>query len=115
MNRYLLTLGTSLALAFAIAPARADVIDGEWCTVDGRHHIIIQGPTILTPGGVRSEGSYTRHTFSYVVPAAETPAGETVFMTLVNEETVHARTGPDMASASQSPTVVWQRCRRPVS
>ncbi|MBI3707946.1 MAG: hypothetical protein HY246_09750 [Proteobacteria bacterium] len=30
--------------------ASADVIDGEWCTVDGRQHIEIKGPSIITPG-----------------------------------------------------------------
>lgn len=94
--------------------ARADQIDGEWCTVDGRQYISIQGPSIITPGGKRTEGNYSRHAFSYVVPEAEAGSGQTVRMTLVNEQTVHSQTGEAAASAP-TPMLVWQRCRRPTS
>jgi hypothetical protein len=33
---------------------------------------------IVTPGGKQMRGEYTRHSFSYVVPAGEPGAGETV-------------------------------------
>src|SRR5262245_16090896 len=51
------------------AEARADAIDGEWCL--GPAHFAIDGPNILTPGGNRIQGNYSRHGFLYVVPANE--------------------------------------------
>jgi hypothetical protein len=76
---------------FCAGGARADVIDGEWCaTTDGRH-FSIKGPEIVTPSGTRLEGSYTRHSFHYVVPPAEPDAGQIVSMILVDEETVNLR------------------------
>jgi hypothetical protein len=89
-------------LVFADA-ARADAIDGDWCHADGRR-FSIRGPQIVTPGGLRMEGNYSRHWFSYKVPTAEPAAGSTVNMTLVNENTVHLRV--EAASADE----VWIRC-----
>ena len=63
------------------APARADVIDGDWCNAAGRQ-MTIRGPEITTPGGKQARGDYTRHSFSYVVPAGEAGAGETVSIIL---------------------------------
>ena len=42
----------------------------------------IRGPDIVTPGGHNIRGDYSRHSFSYVVPAGESGAGETVSMIL---------------------------------
>jgi hypothetical protein len=106
--------GSLVAAGILGGPARADEIDGEWCTVDGKQHMLIQGPGITTPAGKRTEGNYTRHAFSYVVPEAEPGTGATVRMVLVNEQTVHSQTA-DAAASAQPPILVWQRCRRPVS
>ena len=89
--------------------AAADTIDGHWCAADGRY-LSIQGPQIVTPGGAKMDGDYTRHGFSYVVPAREPGAGETVSMTLVNEQTVHVALG----AAGGAPQV-WRRCAPPTS
>ena len=67
-------------------PARADAIDGQWCL--GSSHFAIDGPSILTPGGNRIQGNYSRHGFFYVVPANEPGAGGEIDMVLLNEETV---------------------------
>ena len=84
--------------------AYADAIDGEWCL--GTSHFAIHGPSILTPGGSRIQGSYSRHGFAYVVPASEPGAGDEVNMTLLNEETVQlSRKGQ-----SSSPEI-WRRCK----
>ena len=72
--------------------ALADAIDGHWCHSDGRR-LSIRGPEIVTPGGKVMEGNYSRHGFSYVVPTPEPGAGETAFMTLLNENTVQTRRG----------------------
>ena len=97
------------ALLLSAEPTLADVIDGNWCHADGRH-FSIRGSEIVTPGGLRMEGNYSRHWYSYVVPAVESGAGQTVFMTLVNENTVNLRLGQ-----SSSPEEVWVRCAPSIS
>jgi hypothetical protein len=101
-------LGFALGLAVlaaALAPgvARADAIDGHWCAADGRV-MTIEGPAILTPGGHKVTGDYSRHAFSYVVPGGESQAGTTILMVLLNEETVELDPG-DGAERE-----IWHRC-----
>ena len=89
----------------ATRPACADVIDGNWCSSDGRH-FSIQGPSIVTPGGAKTEGNYSRHAFSYITPPNEAAAGEPIFMVLLTETTVRLRVGADPTA----PTQIWRRC-----
>jgi hypothetical protein len=98
-----------LVLALLAHPARADVIDGDWCSSDGKH-FSIAGPEIVTPGGTRMKGDYTRHSFVYVIPEKEANAGQTVLMILLNEETVALRRGADRAAAAQAKEQIWRRC-----
>jgi len=104
---------TSLAAVAAsillTGPALADAIDGNWCHRDGRR-FSIQGSDIVTPGGKRMQGNYTRHYYSYVPPAPERGAGATVAMTLVNENMVHIRYG----ESSDAPEV-WLRCSQGIT
>ena len=100
--------GSAMLLASA-APAWADAIDGDWCRDDGKR-MSIHGPAIVTPGGKSTSGDYTRHFFSYVVPADEAGAGDTVAITLLSEYLAHSRQGGDTA-----PVQVWNRCRPDVS
>jgi hypothetical protein len=93
--------------------ALADVIDGDWCYPDGRR-FSIRGPDILTPGAEHVRGIYARHSFSYVIPPAERPAGGTIHMILVNENTIHLRTGSDPTDDGRMPEV-WHRCIPAVS
>jgi hypothetical protein len=102
-------LAAAAACSLASFPVLADVIDGEWCSPDGRH-LTIKGPELVTPTGKRISGDYGRHSFLYVVPPADPGSGETVAMRLVNEETVHLRQGRDAAAAAQAPVQVWKRC-----
>jgi hypothetical protein len=95
------------AIMLRPATAHADAIDGHWCHQDGRR-LEIAGPMIVTPGGSRIEGTYSRHYFSYVAPATDTPPGVNVDMALVNEWTVQAR-------AAGSEAEIWHRCAPPVS
>ena len=83
-------------------PARADRIDGEWC--DGARHFVINGPSIVTPGGNRIEGSYGRHDFSYTIPASEPGAGGKVEMRLINDDNANVVYGAE-------PAKVWRRCK----
>jgi hypothetical protein len=103
-----LAIATVLSLAAwgtLYAPAaRADVIDGDWCSGDGRH-LAIRGSKILTPGGNQITGDYTRHSFNYVIPPNEKDAGQTVAMLLLNEETVRITPRPGAQPE------VWLRCK----
>jgi len=89
----------------SVATARADVIDGNWCNGEGRH-FTINGSTIVTTEGTKIEGTYSRHAFSYTIPAPEPSAGVQVFMVLVNEMTVRLRLGSD----ANAPVETWKRC-----
>ncbi len=91
------------AVAMQAGPARADAIDGNWCSPDGKH-ISIDGPRIVTPGGTKMKGDYDRHGFRYVVPSREKPAGARVEMRQINEDTVHVTIG-------KGPTKIWRRCK----
>jgi hypothetical protein len=93
----------------AAPAARADAIDGNWCYTDGRR-MAINGPEIVTPAGTRTIGNYSRHYFSYKIPASDPQAGQSVFMALQNENTVNITSGADAASAAQAPVEVWHRC-----
>lgn len=91
-----------------IDAALADAIDGDWCRVDGKR-MTIRGPAIVTPGGKQTSGDYTRHAFSYVIPADEAGAGAKVSIQLLSEYLAHARQGIDPA------VVEWRRCQPGVS
>jgi hypothetical protein len=97
----LFALGAAVLLL--ATPAHADVIDGDWCL--GIKTISIHGPEIVTPGGHRAQGDYTRHSFSYTVPAGEPGTGETVEMVLRGEYLMHARQG-----GANAPLQEWRRC-----
>ena len=93
------------ALAFGCAsPAWADSIDGNWCNGKGRQ-MSIQGPSIVTPGGTRMQGQYSRHAFAYTVPERESPAGAAVSMTLVGETVIRLRVGDGEPET-------WNRCEQ---
>lgn len=98
------------SLAMLAGPAFADSIDGNWCHNDGRR-FTIRGPEIVTPGGKRMEGHYSRHGFSYLVPSPETGEGQTIVMSLANENTVYLRYGEATAGAQET----WLRCQPSVS
>jgi hypothetical protein len=94
----------ALAISINCSSARADAIDGEWCL--GTSHFAIDGPNILTPGGNRTQGNYSRHGFVYVVPANEPGAGSEINMILLNEENVQLTRAGQTSSAE-----IWRRCK----
>ena len=111
-NLWLRTALFSLAAAATVSlspEARADAIDGNWCYTDGRR-MAINGPEIVTPAGTRTMGNYSRHYFSYKIPASDPMAGQSVYMALQNENTVNIATGADATAAAQAPVEVWHRC-----
>jgi hypothetical protein len=111
------SLSTALGLTVLLSAgaAWADAIDGEWCAANDARHMSIKGPEIVTPGGTRMQGNYTRHSFLYVVPPAEPGAGQTVAMLLVNEQTVNLRQAASAADAAQAPVQIWHRCAPTIS
>ena len=109
---FLLTLaGVSLTVLLPTGVARADAIDGNWCHAEAGR-MSIRGPDIVTPGGSRMQGNYGRHSFSYVVPAAEPGGAATLFMILIDDDTVHLTNGANTTTATPQ---IWHRCAASVS
>ncbi|PSC02930.1 hypothetical protein SLNSH_21310 [Alsobacter soli] len=90
----------------AASPCMADAIDGTWCNEKTGKTFEIHGPSIVTPGGARLEGAYTRHSFRYTVPEAEAPAGAAVAMRLLSENVVQVQAGETSAPE------LWRRCEQ---
>ncbi len=109
MHKELLaTAGTIVVLVGLASSARADAIDGDWCQANGKR-MTIRGPEIVTPGGQKINGNYSRHYFSYVIPSGEAGAGAPVDIQLLGEYLAHERQGTD-------PTVhEWRRCTPGIS
>lgn len=95
-------------VALAPGAARADAIDGHWCS-DGGLRLTIQGPNLLSPGGARMSGDYDRHGFSYTAPAGEPGAGGRVDLRLMGENAVRVQ------ATNGQIEPVWRRCGPPVS
>ncbi|MGH7123534.1 MAG: hypothetical protein ACREFI_04120 [Stellaceae bacterium] len=115
-RRWTFMLGLPLGVMIALSAhvARADAIDGSWCSAEGKR-MQIEGPAITTPAGTQWHGNYSRHYFTYEVPASDPGAGQTVYMALQNENTVHITVAADAQAAQKSPVEVWHRCPPAVS
>ena len=115
-RRWTLVLGTMVGAMVALsAPAaRADAIDGNWCSAEGKR-MAIEGPAVTTPAGTQWHGNYSRHYFTYEVPPTDPGAGQTVYMALQNENTVHITQASDAQAAQKSTVQVWHRCPPAVS
>src|SRR5258708_36176455 len=95
-HRFLAALTASASFAMLLTSVHislADVIDGDWCRADGKR-MKIHGPEIVTPGGNQTRGDYTRHSFSYVIPAGEAGAGGNGSVIFLSEHLGPARRGP---------------------
>jgi hypothetical protein len=88
--------------------ARADAIDGSWC-YKGRH-LAIEGPQIRIPSGKQITGDYDRHGFMYKVPPGDKGAGTSIFMGILDDETMELRVGSEQARPE-----MWYRCATPIS
>ena len=62
---------------------------------------------MVTPGGSRILGDYTRHTFSYTVPGDEPGPGTTTSMRQLNDLAI--RVWPEGGAEGQ----LWRRCPAP--
>ena len=105
-----LTFATTLALSagFLAGPAHADAIDGDWCY--GGSHMEIQGSSIVTPDRNKVAGVYRRYTFTYVVPAGESGAGNELTLVMIRGQEVVHLTRPGQTGGPE----VWRRCK-PIS
>ena len=112
----MLALGVAAGAIMALSPglALADAIDGNWCSAEGKR-LSIEGPAIVTPAGTATHGNYSRHYFTYQVPPSDPGAGQTVYMALLNENTVHLTMASDAQKAQQTAVEVWHRCPPAVS
>lgn len=104
MSRKLL-LPLVLALLMQAGAARADAIDGDWCSADGQR-MSIRGDNITIPSGKQIAGNYSRHAFDYVIPPGENGAGDTINIILRSEYLAFSRQG-----ASGDRTTEWRRCK----
>src|SRR5439155_26316846 len=110
MARFIGAAAIGLTLVvLAAGSARADAIDGDWCSADGLK-MSIQGATIVTPGGNKLQGNYTRHAYDYVIPAGEPGSGEAVNILLRGEYLAVSRQG-----AANAPLKEWRRCKETTS
>ncbi len=98
-----------VSAVFLAATARADAIDGDWCSPAGKS-FSIRGPQIDTPEGNRIEGLYDRHGFIYTVPDGEPDSGQQVRMVLVDDNTVRLTVGEGATDVQ-----TWRRCRPGIS
>jgi hypothetical protein len=104
MSRKLM-LTLVLAVVMQAGTARADAIDGDWCSADGQR-MSIRGDNITIPSGKQIVGSYSRHAFDYVIPSGESGSGDTVNIILRSEYLAFSRQG----AGGDRPTE-WRRCK----
>ena len=105
-------LAAAAAMVFGVGlagEARADQIDGDWCSSKSRRQLNIQGRIIITPAGERVNGNYDRHYFDYLAPTGELEAGKRVQMRQVNDNVMLF-----LAEGDPAPEV-WNRCAKPIA
>lgn len=96
-----------LALVLVALPARADAVDGSWCSGDGRS-MMIDGSSVTIPSGAHVQGEYSRHVFRYVGPADGPESGHDIRMFLNGDDVLRIRRFID---GVEQPEEVWQRCK----
>ena len=77
----------AVALLLPAGAARADSLDGRWCTFDGRR-MSIDGPEITGPGNVHVTGEYVRGALVYGLPGPGPGSVSRVFLTELDEESL---------------------------
>lgn len=94
------------ALLLLAVPARADAVDGNWCSRDGRS-ILIDGPSVTIPSGAHVTGEYSKHVFRYVGPANGPESGHDIRMYLNGDDILRIRR---LIDGIEQPEEVWRRC-----
>ena len=65
--------------------------------------------------GTSAKGNWSRHSFSYQVPPAESDGGQTVYMLLQDENTVVLAVGTQPMISDPAQVQIWHRCADQVS
>jgi len=101
-------IGLGIVLGSGIA-ARADSIDGTWCSERDHRQMTITGPNATLPGGRHIIGEYTRHRFSFSIPMPDADAGKMMVLRLMGELLiVSVITSADGSMPSEPEN--WKRC-----
>ncbi|NNE24823.1 MAG: hypothetical protein HKN11_19665 [Rhizobiales bacterium] len=98
-----------IATAMLSQTVRADIIDGQWCSADGRR-IKIDGEYVVTPGGNWIKGEYDAHHYVFKIPAIEKNGGKEADMVLVSAKVAHIRYRIDSVEEKTLAPEVWKRC-----
>lgn len=98
-----------MAYLLMTLPVRADIIDGQWCSLDGRR-IKIDREYVVTPGGNWTKGDYDAHHFVFKIPAIEKNGGREADMVLVSDDVAHIRYRTDSIEEKGTAPEVWRRC-----
>ena len=80
----------------------ADEISGDWCSLTGAY-LRIEGDRILTPGGRWTDGVYSRHVYTYVIPEGDDAAGAWVTLRQLSEERM-------ISTQDGADALEWRRC-----
>ncbi|MEM7170879.1 MAG: hypothetical protein AAF530_11965 [Pseudomonadota bacterium] len=88
--------------------AQAPLVDGSWCAADGRR-ITVEGLTVLTPEGQRTQGEYGDRAFRFQAPPGEWPAGAIIWMELKSSDSVRVSVESD-SQQGPPPHDRWIRC-----
>jgi hypothetical protein len=91
--------------------ARAQTIDGDWCSIDGVRTMTIQGATAISPNGSPITGDYEHRFFRFLVPAGDRRAGATMSMVLLDQDTARLTDTGDRWLATVAAGELWHRCR----
>jgi len=106
--RAVLTVLT-VALLLPAGAARADSLDGRWCTFDGRR-MSIEGPEVTVPGRGSMIGEYVRGALVYGMPGPEPGSMSRVFLTELDQERLEVAT-----SGTAAKREIWHRCGPPIA
>lgn len=98
-----------LGLLALTVESRADIIDGQWCSLDGRR-IKIDNEFVVTPGGNWTKGDYDAHHFVFKIPAIEKDGGREADMVLVSNDIAHIRYRTDSIEQKSAKPEIWRRC-----
>jgi hypothetical protein len=100
-------IGFAILAAMAAAPsARADALDGDWCSAEGKK-LTIKGPEIRLPSGTTLKGDYRRHEFLYQAPAGEDHSGDIAYLAQQSEELMQFRW---IENGTPGEPETWRRC-----
>lgn len=102
----------AIVVMITVTAARADQIDGTWCSAKGES-MSVDGTRITTPGGKTVIGYYDRHNIEYEVPEGEPNAGGRVKANQLHDELIRV-TKFAKGQKQPGPVEEWTPCK-PVS